>query len=428
MQDFQSGELDEHLHAPRAASDTPRSERDLLGLGGLKITTRPFTITPPPSVHSSPQMEDQDHGSDTSPVESKSSITLPPLLEAIPEFRSHTPSRKSASKPRGLTSLISPTALPPHLFGSPVSPGRTIPNAEVNLGTLQSPKRRRLTIRTSVGVPYPQTEAQRDELRGRRHLPPTPHSRTASVSGQFQLPERSMSAGVLPSFPQMHQSQRHYSLVSPRASNYDIPITPASSDRKTFGGLYATDQTPIFTSPFEKDRQYQSASLNEVLHSTHQNPNIMQHKLSPTSPNPSMHYAGQMYSSSRMSSAHSQERTPFSTSQLNHPSQMDHSDPYDQLRGGKRRRGNLPKQVTDLLRNWLHAHLHHPYPTEDQKLELVSQTGLTMNQISNWFINARRRRLPAYNPPNGPTRSEMDTKSHLAYLRPTELRSGAGHQ
>ncbi|KAK6341153.1 hypothetical protein TWF696_008240 [Orbilia brochopaga] len=379
-------------------------------------------------------MEEQDHGSEPSPVETssalaKSSITLPSLHEAIPEFRSHTPSRKSVSKPRGLTSLISPTALPPHPFGSPVSPGRTIPNAEVNLGTLPSPKRRRLTIRTSVGVPYPQTEAQRDELRERRHLPLTPHSRTTSVSSQFQMPERSMSTGVLPSFPQMHQSQRHYSLVSPRASTYDVPLTPASSDRKTFGALYPTDQPPIFTSPFEKDRQYnQSASLNEVLHSTHQNPNIMQHKLSPTSPNPPMHYSSQMYSSARMSSAHSQERTPFSSSQLTHSSQMDHADPYEQLRGGKKRRGNLPKQVTDLLRNWLHAHLHHPYPTEDQKLDLVNQTGLTMNQISNWFINARRRRLPAYNHPSGPTRSDMDAKSHLAYLRPTELRPGSGHQ
>ncbi|KAF3311394.1 hypothetical protein TWF173_008373 [Orbilia oligospora] len=381
-------------------------------------------------------MEEQDPGNEASPVEISStstlpppvraSITLPSLMEAIPEFRSHTPSRKSMSKPRGLTSIISPTALPPHPFGSPVSPGRTIPNAEVNLGTLQSPKRRRLSIRTSVGVPYPQTEAQRDELREqRKHVPLTPHSRAASVSGSFQMNERSLSASILPSFPQLHQSsmagQRHFSMVSPRATTYDLPITPASSDRPPFGTPYMSEQTPIFTSPFEKDRQYQSGSLNEVLHGAHQNHNILQHKLSPTSPNHSLPYPSSMYPSSRMV-APSQDRSPFSSSQMPHPSQMEHSDPYDQLRGGKRRRGNLPKQVTDLLRNWLHAHLHHPYPTEDQKLELVNQTGLTMNQISNWFINARRRRLPAYNPPNNSARSDMDAKGHLAYLRPTDIR------
>ncbi|RDA86630.1 hypothetical protein CP533_1561, partial [Ophiocordyceps camponoti-saundersi (nom. inval.)] len=61
----------------------------------------------------------------------------------------------------------------------------------------------------------------------------------------------------------------------------------------------------------------------------------------------------------------------------------------------RKRRGNLPKETTDKLRAWFVAHLHHPYPTEEEKQELMRQTGLQMNQISNWFINARRRQLPA---------------------------------
>ncbi|KAI1268330.1 hypothetical protein F5Y18DRAFT_441097 [Xylariaceae sp. FL1019] len=60
----------------------------------------------------------------------------------------------------------------------------------------------------------------------------------------------------------------------------------------------------------------------------------------------------------------------------------------------RKRRGNLPKETTDKLRTWFVAHLHHPYPTEDEKQDLMRQTGLQMNQISNWFINARRRQLP----------------------------------
>ncbi|PKS12697.1 hypothetical protein jhhlp_000905 [Lomentospora prolificans] len=60
----------------------------------------------------------------------------------------------------------------------------------------------------------------------------------------------------------------------------------------------------------------------------------------------------------------------------------------------RKRRGNLPKETTDKLRAWFVGHLHHPYPTEDEKQELMRQTGLQMNQISNWFINARRRQLP----------------------------------
>ncbi len=61
----------------------------------------------------------------------------------------------------------------------------------------------------------------------------------------------------------------------------------------------------------------------------------------------------------------------------------------------RKRRGNLPKETTDKLRTWFVAHLQHPYPTEDEKQDLMRQTGLQMNQISNWFINARRRQLPA---------------------------------
>ncbi|KAK1781686.1 homeobox KN domain-containing protein [Copromyces sp. CBS 386.78] len=63
--------------------------------------------------------------------------------------------------------------------------------------------------------------------------------------------------------------------------------------------------------------------------------------------------------------------------------------------GGKnKRRGNLPKEVTEKLYAWLYGHLNHPYPTEDEKQKMMRETNMQMNQISNWFINARRRKVP----------------------------------
>ncbi|KAM3862442.1 homeobox protein PKNOX1-like [Diretmus argenteus] len=59
----------------------------------------------------------------------------------------------------------------------------------------------------------------------------------------------------------------------------------------------------------------------------------------------------------------------------------------------KNKRGVLPKQATNVMRSWLFQHIGHPYPTEDEKKQIATQTNLTLLQVNNWFINARRRIL-----------------------------------
>ncbi|PAA83500.1 hypothetical protein BOX15_Mlig022963g1 [Macrostomum lignano] len=57
----------------------------------------------------------------------------------------------------------------------------------------------------------------------------------------------------------------------------------------------------------------------------------------------------------------------------------------------QRKRGIFPKCATNIMRAWLFQNLSHPYPSEEQKKQLSEDTGLTILQVNNWFINARRR-------------------------------------
>jgi hypothetical protein len=95
-----------------------------------------------------------------------------------------------------------------------------------------------------------------------------------------------------------------------------------------------------------------------------------------------------------------------------------------------KKRGKLPKETTDYLKTWLHRHSDHPYPSEEEKKQLCHATGLSMSQVSNWMINARRRILaPAHRAASGPTTSApyppptRTTPASTALLEPVSRRT-----
>lgn len=72
---------------------------------------------------------------------------------------------------------------------------------------------------------------------------------------------------------------------------------------------------------------------------------------------------------------------------LPYPSNYPNMSDTSSISSGRRRRGNLPKHVTDILRTWFHDHLDHPYPTDEDKQMLIRRTNLTISQVSRHSLH-----------------------------------------
>lgn len=244
---------------------------------------------------------------------------------------------------------------------------------------------------------------------------PSPKYAVSDVPGKEDVQATVGYQGYTPVYPPADVDRRRHSNISSTSHSETPSLPPVSAITNTRGSSSESERPnvpllPSFFShgqpptphtsgsrhPYEADfppPQY-NPSPPYLRHSGDQQSHYL-----PPSPTSQSHYSSytsprhaplltQAYPSSRGGSymprppqpisAH--DRSPFSPSM---PSMHGGMESFDQVArlGTKRRRGNLPKQVTDTLRNWLTNHVAHPYPTEEEKQQLCQITGLNMNQV-----------------------------------------------
>jgi len=62
-------------------------------------------------------------------------------------------------------------------------------------------------------------------------------------------------------------------------------------------------------------------------------------------------------------------------------------------RKSKKKSTSLPVETVEYLKAWMMSpeHIAHPYPTEQEKREIMDATGIELRQLTNWLVNNRKR-------------------------------------
>lgn len=58
---------------------------------------------------------------------------------------------------------------------------------------------------------------------------------------------------------------------------------------------------------------------------------------------------------------------------------------------GKMRSRQLSPKAVQIMTQWYEQHLHNPYPSDDEKVKMAEEGGISLSQVKAWFANKRNR-------------------------------------
>ena len=210
---------------------------------------------------------------------------------------------------------------------------------------------------------------------------PIPQRHPTSANAHQQFPDMATSYGTYrPQFPQQQLGMRSSPGLPPFRD-----IDQGFSKLGTYdnGHMSTNGYQPMFNQPLTATPQYAGDGFGARRDQGPSERNISQTYPPASRPYPPIR-SEPPYGSHSSFDPYSQREHfgyPYAAAGMSQPGPMYPSSEAGDSRN-RRRRGNLPKPITDILRAWFQDHLDHPYPTEEEKAMFIQQTGLSQNQVS----------------------------------------------
>lgn len=224
-------------------------------------------------------------------------------------------------------------------------------------------------------------------------LPPLPLAATANSNSNYKYYDYYQS-------PNSDHQQRSYTsssstVPSPRIPHSDNTVPSYQQPMMVRNNSYPPIQQQQMQTQYHQQPQYLGVGGDSYFRNRTPQPPVINHNHN----NGSNSTLSSSSMSSPLSSPYDSQNHINDSSATGTPTNnfMKHASGASATNGGvnnnRKTRNNLPKEITFILLQWLNDHLNHPYPSSFEKNQLMISTGLNQQQLSNWFINARRRKI-----------------------------------